>query len=70
MLYILRKTPCNGQVTIEVDLAKAMTDPRERPLIMPGDTLILRYKCEEEVLNFGIGSFFTYGIQALLQNRN
>ena len=70
MLYILRKTPCNGQVTIEVDLAKAMTDPRERPLVMPGDTLILRYKCEEEVLNFGIGTFFTYGIQALLQNRN
>ncbi len=69
MLYILRKTPCNGQVTIEVDLAKAMTDPRERPLVMPGDTLILRYKCEEELLNFGIGSFFTYGIQALLQAR-
>lgn len=69
VLYILRKTPCNGQVTIEVDLAEATTDPRSRPLVMPGDTLILRYKPCEEILNFGIGSFFTYGIQALLQNR-
>ena len=69
MLYILRKTPCNGQVTIEVDLAKAAQDPRERPLIMPGDTLILRFKSEEELLNFGLGTFFTFGIQALLQQR-
>ncbi len=68
MLYILRRTPCNGQITIEVDLAKALSDPRERPLVQPGDTLILRYKCEEELLNFGIGSFFTYGIQAILRN--
>ncbi len=70
MLYILRRTPCNGQVTIEVDLTKALTDPRERPLVQPGDTLILRYKCEEELLNFGLGSFFTFGIQAILQQRN
>jgi hypothetical protein len=69
MLYILRKTPCGGQVTIEVDLAEATTDPRSRPLVMPGDTLILRFKPCEEVLNFGLGSFFTFGIQALLQPR-
>ena len=68
-LFILRKTPCNGQVTIMVDLAKAAQDPRERPLIQPGDTLILRYKPCEELLNFGIGTFFTYGIQAILQRR-
>ncbi|MEQ1824660.1 MAG: polysaccharide biosynthesis/export family protein [Pirellula sp.] len=70
MLYILRKTPCNGQITIEVDIARASQDPRERPLIMPGDTLILRYKPSEELLNFGIGSFFTFGLQALLQGIN
>jgi hypothetical protein len=69
ILYILRKTPCNGQVTIEVDLSEATTDPRSRPLVMPGDTLILRYKPCEEILNFGLGSFFTFGIQALLQPR-
>ncbi len=65
-LYILRKTPCEGQITIEVDLAKAINNPRERPLVQPGDILILQYKCEEEVLNFGLGTFFTFGIQQLV----
>ncbi|KAA5538887.1 sugar ABC transporter substrate-binding protein [Roseiconus nitratireducens] len=67
-LYILRKTDCNGQVAIEVDLTKAINDPRARPLVQAGDTLILQYKCEEEILNFGLGTFFTYGIQELLRN--
>lgn len=70
MLYILRQTPCNGQIAIEVDLAKAINDPRSRPLVQAGDTLILQYKCEEELLNFGLGTFFTFGIQELLGNRN
>jgi hypothetical protein len=68
MLYILRKTPCNGQITIEVDLARATQDPRERPLVQPGDTLILRHKPIEEVVNFAIPTFFTFGIQAFLRN--
>ena len=68
-LMILRRTPCNGQITIEVDLAKAAQDPRERPLIQPGDTLILRYKPAEELLNFGMFAFFTYGIQQIFQQR-
>ncbi len=67
-LYILRKTPCKGQIAIEVDLARAINDPRQRPTILPGDTLILQYKPIEEVINFGIGTFFTYGIQELLRN--
>ena len=70
VLYVLRKTPCNGQITIEVDLAKANLDPRERILIQPGDTLILRYKPCEELLNFGLGTFFTFGIQAALLGFN
>jgi protein involved in polysaccharide export with SLBB domain len=65
-LYILRPT-CKGQVAIEVDLAKALNDPRQRPLVQPGDTLILQYKPCEEVLNFGIGSFFTFGIRQLFR---
>ena len=68
-LFILRRTPCNGQITIEVDLAKAAQDPRERPLIQPGDTLILRYKPCEEIINFGMFAFFTYGIQQIFQRR-
>lgn len=67
-LFILRKTDCNGQVAIEIDLTKAINDPKSRPLIQAGDTLILQYKPEEELLNFGLGTFFTYGIQELLRN--
>ena len=67
-LFILRQTDCNGQIAIEVDLTKAINDPRSRPLVQAGDILILQYKPEEELLNFGLGTFFTYGIQQLLQN--
>lgn len=69
MLYVLRKTPCNGQITIAVDLAKANVDPRERILVQPGDILVLRFKTSEEILNFGLGTFFTFGIQYALTNR-
>jgi protein involved in polysaccharide export with SLBB domain len=67
-LYILRQTPCDGQITIAVDLTRAINSPAARPLVMPGDILVLQYKPEEEVLNFGLGTFFTYGIFQLLQN--
>ncbi len=68
-LYILRKTPCNGQIAIEVDLTTAINDPRQRPLIQAGDMLILQYKCEEEAVNFGVATFFTYGIAQLLRGQ-
>ncbi len=68
-VYILRKTPCNGQINIEVDLAQAIASPRNRPLIQPGDTLIMRYKPEEELLNFGLATFFTYGLQEIFRSR-
>jgi protein involved in polysaccharide export with SLBB domain len=68
-LFILRKTPCDGQVTIAVDLNRAINDPRARPLVQAGDTLILQYKPEEEILNFGLGTFFTFGIRELFRSR-
>lgn len=67
-LFILRKTPCNGQITIQVDLARAARSPGARPLVQPGDILILQYKPTEELLNFGLGSFFTFGITQLFSN--
>lgn len=67
-LFIIRKTPCGGQVIIAVDVNRALRDPGARPLIQAGDILILRFKPSEEVLNFGIGTFFTYGIGQLLRN--
>ncbi len=67
-LYILRKTPCKGQIAIEVDLARAINNPSARPIVQPGDTLILQYRPREEALNFGLGTFFTFGIQQLFSN--
>jgi hypothetical protein len=67
MLYILRKTPCGDQITIAVDLNRAIASPAARPLVQAGDILILRYKCEEEALNFALGTFFIQGIQRLFQ---
>ena len=67
MLYVLRKTDCGGQIAIEVDLTKAINDPRQRPLVQPGDMLILQYKCEEDLLNFGATTFFTFGIAEIFR---
>lgn len=68
LLYILRKTPGRGQIAIEVDLTDAINDPNKRPLVQAGDTLILQYKCEEQLINYGISTFFTFGIAELFNN--
>ncbi len=67
-LFILRKTPCGDQITISVDLNRAIKSPEARPLVQAGDILILRFKPEEEATNFAIGTFFTFGIRELLKN--
>lgn len=67
-VYILRPSRCGkDQIAIEVDLARAVNNPRERPIIQPGDTLILQYKPIEEAINFGVGTFFTFGIRQLFR---
>lgn len=67
LLYILRKDGCGGQVAIEVDLADAVNDPKDRPLVQPGDTLILQYKCEERIINYSLATFFTFGVAQLFR---
>jgi len=67
-LIILRQLPNQQQIAIEVDLTNAINNPRSRLLIAPRDTLILRYKPQEELANFAIGTFFTFGIQQLFRN--
>jgi hypothetical protein len=64
-LFIIRKTCCGQDVNISVDLSSAMNNQCERILIQPGDTLILRYKPHEEVLNFSLVAFFTWGVREL-----
>jgi hypothetical protein len=48
---ILRKLPGKRQITIRVDLCKALQEPRERILIQPGDTIIVQYTIFEELGN-------------------
>jgi hypothetical protein len=52
-----------------VDLALAIIDPNALPLIQSGDILILQYKCEEDVINFGIATSFTFAIAELFSGR-
>jgi protein involved in polysaccharide export with SLBB domain len=64
-LIILRQLPGNQQIAVRVDLTDAINDPKARLLVKPRDTLILRYKPAEELTNFGLSTFFTYGIRQL-----
>ena len=66
-LILLRKLPGNRQIAIRVDVTNAINNPQARLLVKPMDTLILRYKPQEELANFSIAAFFTYGIRALFQ---
>ena len=68
LLYVLRDDGCGGQIAIEVDLTDALNDPAKRPLVQPGDTLILQYKCEERIVNYGLATFFTFGVAELFRN--
>ena len=65
LLYVFRKLPNGREITIEVDLVEAMNDPSQRLLVQPGDTLLLRYKPCEELLNFSLIGLFTFGIREL-----
>ncbi len=66
-LIVLRQLPNQQQIAIEVDLTEAINSPRSRILVAPRDTLILRYKPEEELINFAAGTFFTFGIRELFR---
>lgn len=66
-LTVLRKLPGNRQVAIRVDLNRALANPTERILVAPGDTLILRHKPTENLGNFGIGVFNTFGARQLFR---
>ncbi|MCD0459026.1 polysaccharide biosynthesis/export family protein [Roseiconus lacunae] len=68
LLYIIRKLPCGRTYNIMVDIQQAMNDSSQNILVQPGDTLILRYKPHEELTNFGIGTFFTFGIRELFRD--
>jgi hypothetical protein len=54
LVSVIRRTPGCGQVTIRVDLDRALRDPRERILIQPRDIIVLQERPEE-----AIGRYFS-----------
>jgi hypothetical protein len=50
-LLILRKLPNGEQLPIEVDLCRAVHDPRERINVQHGDLLILKFRAHQAVFN-------------------
>ncbi len=64
-LVVLRKIPGDRQLAIRIDLNDAINDPRQRLLVKQGDTLILRFKPQEEILNLVSNVFFTFGVRRL-----
>lgn len=66
-LIVLRRIPGDRQLNIRIDLNDAINDPRNRLLVKPGDTLVLRFKPQEELINFATSTFFTFGVRRLFQ---
>lgn len=66
-LIILRRLPGDRQLNIRVDLNEAINDPRQRLLVKAGDTLTLRFKPQEELINFASATFFTFGVNSIFR---
>jgi len=52
LVSIIRQTPDCGQVTIRVDLYRALRDRRERILIQPKDVIVLQERPEEALARY------------------
>ncbi len=55
-LIVLRKGPCGEEIAIEINMNRAISDPSQRLLVQPEDTLILSYTCKEKIVNALVGS--------------
>lgn len=53
-VLVIRELPCGNQITLKVDLNKALQNSSERILIKPGDIVMLRYTLAEEVANVAL----------------
>lgn len=60
LVSVVRRTPDGGQVTIIVNLNRALQDPRERILIQPNDLIVLQ-NTPGEALGSYFASIFRFG---------
>lgn len=56
-VIILRELPDGRQIPIRVDLARAMTDPKERILIQPNDVVMMQMKPSQAIFNGVLNAF-------------
>lgn len=66
LVSVIRRTPGRGQVTIWVDLNRALQDPRERILIKPNDVVILQSTVGEAVAQYFTHGFFNFNLLGTL----
>ncbi|MCR9199258.1 MAG: polysaccharide biosynthesis/export family protein [Planctomycetaceae bacterium] len=67
-VLVIRDLPCGNQITLKVDLNRALTNRSERILIKPGDMVMLRYTLAEEAGNLVLGLLPAYLIGNGLNN--
>lgn len=64
-LLILRPRPGQRQLTIRVDVDRALADPAQRVQVRAGDLLILRHSRSQQLQNVGIGVLNAYGVRQI-----
>lgn len=70
LLTVLRRTPSGGQVSIRVNLNRALQDPRENILVQPDDVLVLQETPSEAFVRYFTQTFdFTFLWQAIRTDR-
>jgi hypothetical protein len=67
---IIRRTPGNGQVTIRVDLNRALEDPRERVLLKSKDIIILQETVGEALAQYFTSTFFKLNFVGTILRQN
>ncbi len=65
-LLIFRRRPGQDQLTIRVDIDRALTDRSQRIQVRSGDLLILRHTRRAQIQNAGIGVLNTVGARQVL----
>ncbi len=62
---IIRELPCGSQISMRVNLNRALQNPRERVIIQPGDVIVVRYTLGDEIGNVLLNLFqfnFLWGL--------
>jgi hypothetical protein len=60
LLSVLRRTPDGGRMIVRVSLNRAMRDPRENILVLPGDVLILQEQPSEALARYFTQTLFNF----------